>query len=384
MKNKKLLSGLIGAVVIGFLLLFGITSCKKKEPETIKIGAILPLTGSAAEWGENQKEGMEIAIEEINESRGVNSKKLVLVVEDNKSESKSAINAFNKMIMTDKIPVIFTLQSSVSMSLAPIANKNKIVLIASAAHPDILKFGDYVFRCYPTSRQLTEVLIKEAMSQIGFKEVYILYINDDYGISMKEIFKQIFSENGGKVIGEDSFEKEQFSFRSQISKILSKKVKTLYIPGYGKALGKLLKQLKEMKYSGKVISTQEVSYTDVLSIAGEAAEGIVYVDMPFDAKSEEKNVHQFVKKFKEKYGREPILDALIGYDMTKMIAQVIQENGYSADKIKEGLLGVKEFKGILGNLKVLSSREIMYPLVLKTIKNGKPTLYQSENNNTYE
>ena len=129
-----------------------------------------------------------------------------------------------------------------------------------------------------------------------------------------------------------------------------------------------------MGYSGKILSTQEVSYVDVLSSAREGAEGVVYVDMPFDPKSKEENARRFVEKFIARYGREPILDASIGYDMTRMLAEVIRKHGYSGDRIKEGLLEVKKFHGVLGDLKMSPSREVMYPLVLKTIKNGKPCL----------
>jgi len=371
--KKKVIGWIIGIVVVALIIVFSVRR-PPKQPEVIKIGAILPLTGPAAEWGENQKEGMELAIEEINEGGGINGKRVVMVVEDDKSDPKTAVSAFNKIVMEDRPAVIFTLQSSVSMALAPLANKNKIVLIASAAHPDLVKSGKYVFRCYPTSAYITEMLVEKAVPRFDIKEIYILYINDDYGVSMKEMFKTLFTKKGGKIIGEDSFEKTQKDFRSVITKVLSRRVKALYIPGYGKALGRLLKQLKEMGYKGRILSTQEVSYVDVLSIAKEGAEGVIYVDMPFDPKSKEEKVQKFVKKFIARYGREPILDASIGYDMTKMLAEVIKKYGYSADKIKEGLLEVQKFQGILGTLKMAPSREVMYPLVLKIIRNGKPSL----------
>ncbi len=378
MKQRIFSIILVIALISGLVVFSG---CGKKQEKVIKIGAILPLTGPAAEWGLNQKQGMELAIEEINKSFVANNKKVVMVVEDDQSDPKAAVNAFNKIMLKDKPSVILTLQSSVSMALAPLANKNKVVLIASAAHPDLLKSGKYTFRCYPTSSYITETLVKKAVPDLGIKEFYILYLNDDYGVSMKDMFEQLIKKQQGKVIGVDSFEKDQSDFRSQISKLLSKRTKALYIPGYGKALGKLLKQLKEMNYKGRILATQEVSYNDVLSIAGEAANGIIYVDMPFDSNSKKENIQKFMKTFLKKYGKKPILDAFIGYDITNMTLNVIEKNGYSADKIREGLLGVKEFYGLLGNLKMSPSREVMYPLVLKTIKNGKPTLYKNQGQN---
>lgn len=363
-----------------FLLIFILFSpaCKKKEAkkeETIKIGAILPLTGSAAEWGVAMKNGMELAIDKINKKGGVNGKKIIIKYEDNQSEPKMAVSAINKLISTQEIPVILTIQSSVSLAIAPIANQNKVVLLCSAAHPDIIKMGEYIFRCYPTKEQLLDKIIETAIEVLNIDRIFIIYINDDYGISMKDGFEKRMIEKGKIILGADSFEKQQTNFRSLISKILAKKPKALFIPGYGMALGNLLKQLSEFGYSGVILSTQEVSYRDVLSIAENSANGVIYADMPFDPQSDLPHIKGFVNTYKAKYGAEPILDAVIGYDMTNLIIEIIKLNGFSADKIKTGLANVKEFNGLLGNLEMSSSREIIYPLVLKTIKNGKPTFY---------
>ena len=379
MRNKNT-NKLFRVNIITLLIVFIVAtsliqvSCSKKKEEVIKIGAVLALTGSAAEWGENQKKGMELAIKEINSGNGVKGKKIEMIVEDNKSEPKTAVIAFNKLMATTKTPIVYTLQSSISMALAPIANNNKVVLVCSAAHPDLLKSGEYTFRCYPTSAYITEIICNKLIPKLNIDEVYILFINDDFGVSMKDMFISKFKEQNGKIIGKDSFEKDQSDFRSTIAKVISKNPKALYIPGYGKALGKLLKQLKEFKYQGQIISTQEVSYVDVLSIAGTAADSVVYVDMPFDPKNENSIANNFVKNFIKEYGKEPILDAAIGYDMVKMLAEVLENYPYSSSGIKNGLLNIQKFNGILGELKVLPSREVAFPLVIKRIENRKPRI----------
>ena len=83
-------------VIICLILI--IVTCAKQE-NNIKIGAVLALTGAASEWGQNQKNGMELAVKELNDIGGIDGKKVRLYVEDNMSESKSAINGFNKLII---------------------------------------------------------------------------------------------------------------------------------------------------------------------------------------------------------------------------------------------------------------------------------------------
>jgi branched-chain amino acid transport system substrate-binding protein len=348
----------------------------QKEPEIYKIGSIVPLTGSAAEWGQNDMEGLGLAIAEANNALGPNEKKFQLIVEDSKSQPKEAITAFNKIMLTEKPEVIFTIQSGVSLTIAPLANQQRKILLASAAAPQLMNSGDYIFRRFPRSERLIEVLTEEAIKKLGIKEMYVIYINNDYGRSMRDVFVSKFRRDGGVIIGEDTFEESQLDFRSQVAKVISKKPKALFIPGSGTALGNLLRQLKQSKYSGTILTTLEVSYEDVLKVGRKAVEGVIYVDMSFDPNSTDPNMQGFLQKFRENYNHEPILDALIGYDTGKMVIEVIKRHGYNSDKIREGLLQVKNFHGILGNLSVSQNREIEYPLRLKTIKNGKVIFYE--------
>lgn len=365
---------LLFSLTVIFALVVSFSTCAK-QPEEVKIGALLALTGPAAEWGQNEYQGLQIAVEEMNATIPQNEPKFRIVLEDSKSDPKEAVTAFNKMLAVDNPNVVLTIQSGVGMAVAPIANQNKKILICSAAAPDLIKVGDYIFRCFPTSNQLAEALTSNATEKLGIREIYIFYINNDYGRSMRDVFVPRFSALGGKIVGEDTYEEKQMDFRAQIAKILAKRPRAIFVPGSGTALGLFLKQLKENRYTGKILTTLEVSYNDVLKAAGEAANAVIYADMPLDPHSQEPEMQKFVNTFRQKFGKEPILDALIGYDVGRMIVDVIKKVGNDPEKIRGELLNVRDFEGLLGNLKMSPSREIEYSLILKTITEGKVVAY---------
>src|SRR5689334_12506581 len=95
-------------IVFSFLVIAiaACNSCKQKNKSEIKIGAILPLTGDAAQWGIPAKNGASLAVTEINDSGGINGNKIALIVEDDQCDGDKGVSAFNKLISTSKPNVI--------------------------------------------------------------------------------------------------------------------------------------------------------------------------------------------------------------------------------------------------------------------------------------
>ena len=161
-------------VIINLILLLG---CTKNEENIIKIGAIVPLTGPFASYGEPVKNGMLLAVDEINNNGGVKGKKIKLIIEDDAGNPTTAVNAFEKLAGTDKVPMILgPLSSGCSMATAPVAEKNKVVQLSTLAGiPDLSKAGDYIFRIYPSSELGARFAAKQALEIFKPKKIAILF-----------------------------------------------------------------------------------------------------------------------------------------------------------------------------------------------------------------
>lgn len=128
------------------LFIMFVWGCSKIE--RVKIGAILELTGEGASYGQDAKRGIDIAVTEINESGGVNGKKIEIIYEDTQAKPALAASATQKLVTQDRVPVIVgALYSSGTLSAAPIAEKSRVVLFSpGSSSPEITKAGNYIFR----------------------------------------------------------------------------------------------------------------------------------------------------------------------------------------------------------------------------------------------
>ncbi|MBI4708341.1 MAG: ABC transporter substrate-binding protein, partial [Candidatus Omnitrophica bacterium] len=136
------------AVFLLILLTINWWGCAKKEPEYITIGSILPLTGEGSQYGDACKKGIDLAIEEINQTGGINGKKIRVIYEDDQLKAGPGTQAMNKLVSVDKVKVVLgAVASSVTLAIAPIANQNKVVLFSSVSTShDVTDAGDYIFR----------------------------------------------------------------------------------------------------------------------------------------------------------------------------------------------------------------------------------------------
>ncbi|MEK7185690.1 MAG: ABC transporter substrate-binding protein, partial [Patescibacteria group bacterium] len=177
---------LIGGIIVLVLIVWGITAFTNpsgapvSETGPIKIGFIGPLSGDAAVYGETEKNAVEIALEEINQS-GELKRRLEVIYEDGKCSGKDAVTAAQKMINIDKVSIIFGgVCSSETLGLAPVVESNKVVLFSAfSSSPLISQSGDYVFRKSPSDSDFGKADAELIASQ-GIKRVAMISENSDY------------------------------------------------------------------------------------------------------------------------------------------------------------------------------------------------------------
>lgn len=348
-------------VLVGGLVLTSFTGCAKKEPEVYKIGAILPLTGPGANIGEWQKNGIDLAIEEINKSGGINGKKVEVVYEDSKLQAKEGVTVFNKIISVEKLPAIFVCGSAVSNAILPIADKQKVNLLMSAvSYTDIASRSPWAFRFYVGSDDEANVMAKYIVKSLKYRKVGVLYISDDFGLGAYNTLKKIFEEKGIKIVWSNSYSPEASDFRSILSSIKNLDIDALYIVGYSKPAAIAMKQARELGINMPILCNMAMSVPPLRKLAGDAAEGSYYTTCLFDSSSKEKIVVEFVKKYVSKYNNQPSFFSGFAYDTIKILCETIRNKGYSSESIQKGLLEIKDFPGIMGTTSILSTGDVKY------------------------
>lgn len=375
MKKTKYKFSSASTVTLILLILFMVFSsgCAEKEgAKEIKIGAILPLTGNSAQYGLWIKDAVEMAREEINSLGGVNGRNLIVLYEDDQADPKAATNAMQKLVATDNVPIIFgSWASSSVLAQAPIAEKNRIPILAEAQSPKIRDAGDYVFRIQPDSRYYLKFLVPYVYNQLDIHTLAILYLNNDYGVDQSQVFTDLFEQLGGKIIYSEAFEQNAVDFRTQLAKIKLLNPQGVFIPAYTEA-GYILKQAFEMGIKTQFIGSAPLENPDILKIANIAAEGAIYPHH-FDPESSDPKVKEFKEKYERKFGRELEGYAALAYDALYIIAYVLENCGQDKECIKNALYNVQDFSGVTGSTSFDDHGDVIKPIVIRGIKDGKFT-----------
>jgi branched-chain amino acid transport system substrate-binding protein len=191
--KKQAWMGIVALIVVAAVVVVYLVTRERQpdQPDTVTIGAILPLTGSAAPYGKNARRGIELALEEINANGGVNGKKVKVLYEDSKTEPKEAVSALRKLHSSSGVKfIIGDINSTGVLAMAPIAVRERILLLSpGASNPKISDAGDYIFRNWHSDALEGQVDADHAYSTLGWREAAVLYVNAAYGAGLAETFR---------------------------------------------------------------------------------------------------------------------------------------------------------------------------------------------------
>ncbi len=340
------------ASVITFLflaILFFSSSCFKKEAKEIMIGAILALTGDSGKYGESSKRGIDLGIEEINNAGGILGRSLRIIYEDSEADPKKAVAAFQKLVNIHKITAIIgPMTSSSTLAVAPIAEQHEVVVLTpTASAPSITNAGDYIFRNVASDMFEGTIMARFAFSDLNLTKIAILYINNDFGLGLRDAFSAEFIKLGGIVTIMESFEQNATDFRTQITKISQFAPEGIYIVGYNE-MGRIVKQVGEFGIKAQILSFSMFEDPGILEIASSAANGTIFTSQSFSPNIKEEGTTVFFDKYKEKYGVFPDIFAGLAYDAVRILALAIERGGLNSIEIKDSLYNITNFPGITG------------------------------------
>ncbi|MEK6626155.1 MAG: ABC transporter substrate-binding protein, partial [Bdellovibrionota bacterium] len=216
----------------------------------IKIGAVFPMTGPSATFGQESVNGMKMALATINKA-GIKGQSLKVIFEDDKGEPVEAANAVRKLITIDKVLTILgSVASSNTLAGAPIAQEAKIPLITPAStNEKVTMTGDYISRTCFTDDFQGVVMAKFAFDTLKKTRAAIIVDNSsDYSKGLTKVFRDKFVALGGTVVGKSdyAYQQKDTDFRSLLQKIKRESPDVVWLPGYYTEAGLILKQAREM------------------------------------------------------------------------------------------------------------------------------------------
>ncbi|MCX7923819.1 MAG: ABC transporter substrate-binding protein [Clostridia bacterium] len=376
LKRKLLALAVSGAMVASLFAGCGAAGNKVQnfdEAKTVKIGVIQPITGNLAMYGTKTRDAIQLAVDEINAKGGVKGKQIELVVEDDENKPEKTLNAFTKLVSQDKVAAIIgSLGSTCTLSINQQAQQRKVVLITpSATNDTITEAGKYIFRaCFNDSFQGL-VLAKFAFEELKGKNAALLFdTTNDYSKGIKENFKKKFEEMGGKIVAEESYSGGDKDFKAQLTKIKGTNPDVLFIPDYYSTIQYLAPQVKSVGITAPMMGAD--GWDEATSTADTSVVGAYYSNH-YSPDADDKDVKEFVAKFKEKYKTDSNALAALGYDAAYILAEAIDRAAsFDSDKIQEEMMKTNR-KFVTGTISYNDKRNPVKSAVINKIdsKDGK-------------
>jgi branched-chain amino acid transport system substrate-binding protein len=343
--SRKALIVVIAMAVVVLAAVIWVATRQPSSTEALKIGAVFPLTGDTASYGQASKRGIDLAIEEINAKGGVVGRPLKVVFEDDEGKASKAVSALQKLIAADRVPVVMgSAGSSVTLAMAPVANENKVALITPvSSSPELTtKGGPYFFRVCPSD------VVQAAMMAAWFKDdgrrtAGVIYLTTSWGEGLKEEFVSKFTALGGRVLATEACKEGDRDLRAQLTKVKESNPDALYAITHGREGGALLRQAKELGITPSIYGADVWGSPELTESAGDAAKGVkIIVPTKYTGEA----YQTFADTFKKRYSQEPDVYAAYAYDMTRLIAQALS-GAADGTQVRDNLRRLS-FEGVTG------------------------------------
>ncbi len=327
------------------------------QDKTIKIGALLPMSGPGSYFGAQDKQGVELALEELNKS-GINGYKFTVQYEDSACSPLPASQAAKRLLDQFKPDVIIGEEcSDATLAIMPIVEEAKVPIINAGS--SALKVTDpgnpYTFRIMPNEVMQGVDIATQAYNKLNARTAVLLYENTNAGIGNAKVFKDTFEKLGGKIVGDIGFGRDVNDFTSIATRVAgagkADVIPTYTLEGQGLKITQALSQAGVVKGGGG----QAIQLGTIWlpfgfeQKAGKAAEGYVRI-VQFDPTDTRDMVKNFVSAFKAKFSADPTHLNAHAYDQIMLIADVVKRGGKDAQSIRDTLAATKDFKGVTGSV----------------------------------
>lgn len=344
------------AWIAGYLVVLATTSSLAAD-KIIKIGGLLPMSGPGSYFGAQDKQGAELALDQLNKS-AVNGYKFEIRYEDSACSPLPATQAAKRLIDEYKPDVLIGEEcSDATLAVMPIIEQAKIPLInAGSSSIKITDPGNpWTFRIMPNEVMQGVDIATNAYKRLNARTALLLHENTNAGIGNAQVFADTFTKLGGKVLADIGFGRDVNDFTAIATRIAGMGdvdvIPTYTLEGQGLKITQALMQAGVVKGGGgKAIQLGTIWLPfGFEQKAGEAAVGYIRI-VQFDPTDQRPQVRDFVQAFKAKFSAEPTHLNAHAYDQILLIADVVKRGGTDAQSIRDTLAQTKDFSGVTGSV----------------------------------
>ncbi|MDQ7834723.1 MAG: ABC transporter substrate-binding protein [Humidesulfovibrio sp.] len=343
------------AVVIA-LALMTFLGCSK-ESDSLKIGAVLSVTGPASFLGEPEKNTLLLLQDEINAKGGVEGRKVQVIVYDDESDVNKCVMAAKKLIEQDKVAVV--LGPSISgntLAISKFFAPAKIPLVSCSAAEKIVKPVDpWVFNTPQLDRHAVGKILADAKKK-GFAKIAILTVSDGYGQAGRAVLQELVPAQGLTLVADEVFGPKDTDMSAQLTKIKGSAPDAIICWGTNPGPAVVARNRAQLGITTPLYMSHGVASKKFIELAGESAEGIILpagrlvaVSQVPDGHPQKALLTKYVDDYTKKYGTPPSTFGGHAYDAFALVIEAVKlGKSIKSEDIRANLEKITNMPGTAG------------------------------------
>ncbi len=345
----------------------------------IPIGFILPQTGSLVSSGIAMQQGTELAVEEINNAQ-LDDAKIKLIIEDDRSTVEGAIEAVNKLIHQDGVPVILGLAtSSATKEVFPIAHENEVVAFSQlSAARGLSAVSEFGFRASLTVDKLVPIGVQITHEKLDYQRVAKIADRVDFfSQSSDAMLEESLNANGIETLLTETFETGDTDFSAQLTRIKDSNPDAIFISALPPETTKILMQGRQLGIPTAIPFIITITLaSDQIQILGDAAEGAITFTSWISTANAPGN-QDFVQKYSARYGAEPNIWAAQSYASVYILVKALTD-AQSTDPvaIRDAMANITDFDTVLGKFSFDAVGDAIYNPIVLIVENGQLQVFE--------
>ncbi len=375
------------SAVLSILIVLAAIAAPVTAAETIKVGAILAVTGPASFLGAPEARTLEMLTEEINAKGGINGKKIELIIKDSGASPEKAISFAKQLIEEEKVfAIIGPSTSGETMAVKNIAEEGRTILLSCAAAEVIVNpVAKYVFKVAPKDSYAAEKIFHQ-MKKMGITKIGVLSSNTGFGKAGKEQLEKYAPEHGITIALSEVYDKAATDLTAEVTKLKGAGVQAIVNWSIEPAQAIVLKNARQIGLTVPIFQSHGFANIQYAKAAGAAAEGVLFpagriviADLLSDKHPQKSVLAEYKKKYEAKYKEDVSTFGGHGYDALMILAKAVQTAGVDREKVRTAIENLKGFVGTAGvfNLSPADHNGLdIEAFAMLTVKDGKFALLE--------
>ncbi|MBN2258709.1 MAG: ABC transporter substrate-binding protein [Anaerolineaceae bacterium] len=367
----KMASCLLTIIILGGLLPAICSGCEEINP--IRIGFTAELTGKENELAISLRNGVQLAVEDINKNGGIAGRNIELLIEDDKGIPQGAREAENKLIDSGVIAIVGHLTSGQTTEGYPVAETRGIVLISATASTTQLTGKKDLFFCTtPSTKFLGGEFANYIYHDRGISDLAIIYDEDNaaYSYSLAEAFTDRLIQEGGKVTTSVPFPGKTITdFIPFVYALRLSNPEAVLIIASPLYAGIIAQQIRLQNWTLPLFAAPWARGDELLRNGGSAIEGLELI-IAFDSDTPPAAQEAFIAQYQDHFAQDPAFTATYGYEVIQILATALAHTNGNAAGLADTLTGLSDIPTITGSVSLNDYGDTIRPLYIQKVDGG--------------